>query len=84
MFTNNENFNKLTYVSSLDMSEFYMILKQIELDEIPGDEIIENMKHSYEYLKTTEIGVTLEDTFEEHLVNTKKSFVNELRRRRLN
>lgn len=80
MFLNDKN----VYISTLDISEFYMFLKQIEFGEIVDDDIIENLKKSYEFFKASSIGIKLEDTFEEHVDNIKKTFENELKKRRRN
>jgi hypothetical protein len=76
--------NKLTYVSTLDISEFYMFLKQIEFGEVVDEEIIQSLKDNYEYFKSAGIGKNLDGNFEEHLINIKKTLVDELKRRKSN
>lgn len=76
--------NNLSYISTLDLSEFYLILKQIELGELEDEEIINSLKENYEYLKSTELGNNLSDNFDDHLEKIKSSFIRELKRRRRN
>lgn len=61
-----------------------MILKQIELGEIKDDELIKSLQDNYEYIKNTEFGSKLEDTFDNHLEKIKSSFIKELKRRKRN